>query len=189
MSANSESENRFLDFSESEMVSVTRSPEIEQQSMEQLKALTHRLRQAHGRISALSSNAKSAEKGIHTVPSVCRTTLAPWKKCESYLRRFSALTESFPAAKKLKWAHPAKPNFLATLLSLRWVAKPASIRTQGARHLRGCTQKREKSCLRWERLGKKSAASRRREKWRRRAGTARAEAATCNRNFLPRNEV
>jgi hypothetical protein len=30
MSANSESENRFLDVSETEMVSVTRSPEIEQ---------------------------------------------------------------------------------------------------------------------------------------------------------------
>jgi hypothetical protein len=36
MSVKSESENRFLDVSEAEMVSVTRSPEIEQQSMEQL---------------------------------------------------------------------------------------------------------------------------------------------------------
>jgi hypothetical protein len=49
MSANSESENRFLDVSEAEMVSVTRSPEIEQKSTEQLRALARRLGQAHGR--------------------------------------------------------------------------------------------------------------------------------------------
>ena len=55
MSANSESENRFLDVSEKEMVSVTRSPKIEQQSIEQLRALTHRLRQAHGRAKDISA--------------------------------------------------------------------------------------------------------------------------------------
>jgi hypothetical protein len=63
MSANSESENRFLDLSESEMVSVTRSPEIEQQSIEQLKALTRRLRQAHGRAKDISAQQQREIRG------------------------------------------------------------------------------------------------------------------------------
>jgi len=49
MSADAESENRLLDASELEIVSATRSPAIEELSMEELKALVHRLRQAHGR--------------------------------------------------------------------------------------------------------------------------------------------
>jgi hypothetical protein len=63
MSANSESENRFLDVSEAEMVSVTRPPEIQQQSMEQLKALTHRLRQALGRAKDISARQQREIRG------------------------------------------------------------------------------------------------------------------------------
>ena len=63
MSAKSESENRFLDVSEAEMVSVTRSPEIEQQSMEQLKALTRRLRQAHSRAKDISARQQREIRG------------------------------------------------------------------------------------------------------------------------------
>ena len=63
MSANSESEKRFLDVSEAEMVSVTKSPEIEQQSVEQLKALTHRLRQAHGRAKDISARQQREIRG------------------------------------------------------------------------------------------------------------------------------
>jgi hypothetical protein len=63
MSANSESENRFLDVSEKEMVSVTRPPEIEQQSIEQLRALTHRLRHAHGRAKDISARQQREIRG------------------------------------------------------------------------------------------------------------------------------
>jgi hypothetical protein len=63
MTANSESENRFLDVSEKEMVSGTRSPEIEQQSIEELRALTHRLRQAHGRAKDISMRQQREIRG------------------------------------------------------------------------------------------------------------------------------
>jgi hypothetical protein len=63
MNASSESENRFLDVSEKEMVSVTRSPKIEQQSIEQLRALTHRLRQAHGRAQDISARQQREIRG------------------------------------------------------------------------------------------------------------------------------
>jgi hypothetical protein len=49
MNAKAESENRALDVSELGIVSAARRPAIEQQSVEQLRALVHRLRKAHGR--------------------------------------------------------------------------------------------------------------------------------------------
>ena len=63
MSANSKSENRPLGAAESEMVSATLSPEIEQQSMEQLRALTHRLRQAHGRAKDIGARQQREIRG------------------------------------------------------------------------------------------------------------------------------
>jgi len=63
MSVKSESENRFLDVLEKEMVSGTRSPEIEQQSIEELRALTHRLRQAHGRAKDISMRQQREIRG------------------------------------------------------------------------------------------------------------------------------
>jgi hypothetical protein len=55
MSAKSQSESRWLDASESEIVDATRSPEIELQSIERLNALMHLLRQAHGRAKDISA--------------------------------------------------------------------------------------------------------------------------------------
>jgi len=111
MNANLESDNRLLDASETEMVSITRSPEIEQQSLEQLKALTHRLRQAHGRAKDISARQQREIRGKGDPRGI--------KRVQCYLRRFSASTESFRVAKKSKWRHPARPNSLAALLSSR----------------------------------------------------------------------
>ena len=49
MSANTEVEDRALNAAELEMVNGTRSPAIGQKTKEELKALAHRLRQAHSR--------------------------------------------------------------------------------------------------------------------------------------------
>jgi len=63
MSANLESENRLLDVSELEIVGATRSPTIEQLSLEQLKGLVHRLRQAHGRAKDISARQQRKIRG------------------------------------------------------------------------------------------------------------------------------
>jgi hypothetical protein len=55
MSKKSQPESRWLDSSESEIVNATHSPNIEPQSIDQLKALTHRLRQAHARAKDISA--------------------------------------------------------------------------------------------------------------------------------------
>jgi len=63
MTANTKSENRLLDASELEIVSVTRSPAIEQLAMEQLKTLVHRLRQAHDRAKDISARQQREMRG------------------------------------------------------------------------------------------------------------------------------
>src|SRR5271165_666391 len=63
MSANTESENRSLNATELEMVSGTQSPAIELQSGEELKALLHRLRQAHSRANDISARQRRELRG------------------------------------------------------------------------------------------------------------------------------
>ena len=63
MSANTESEDRALDVSELEIVSATRPPAIGQQSVEQLKALVHRLRKAHSRAKDISARQRREIRG------------------------------------------------------------------------------------------------------------------------------
>ena len=63
MSVDSGFENRFLDASEVEMVGITRSAELEQQSAPQLKALTHPLRQAHNRAKDISTRQQREIRG------------------------------------------------------------------------------------------------------------------------------
>jgi hypothetical protein len=63
MSANAEPENRLLNASELEIVSASRSPAIEQLPMEELTALAHRLRQAHGRAKNISEHQQRQMRG------------------------------------------------------------------------------------------------------------------------------
>jgi hypothetical protein len=63
MSVSARSENRLLDASELKSVSATRSPAIEQLTMQQLKALIHRLRQAHGRAKDISARQQREMRG------------------------------------------------------------------------------------------------------------------------------
>jgi hypothetical protein len=63
MSANMETENRALNSAELEMVNGTRSPAIEQKTWEELKALVHRLRQAHSRAHDLSARQQREMRG------------------------------------------------------------------------------------------------------------------------------
>src|SRR5277367_5014880 len=63
MSLSARSENRLLDASELKSVSATRSPAIEQLTMQQLKALIHRLRQAHSRARDISARQQREMRG------------------------------------------------------------------------------------------------------------------------------
>ena len=63
MSDNTSAEDRLLDKAELEMVSATRSPEIERKSKEELKALVHRLRQAHGRAQDIGARQRREIRG------------------------------------------------------------------------------------------------------------------------------
>ena len=63
MSAITESEARLLNASELAMVAATGTPEIERQSKEELKALLHRLRQAHSRANDIAARQQRELRG------------------------------------------------------------------------------------------------------------------------------
>lgn len=146
MSKKSQPESRWLDSSESEIVNATHSPEIEQQSTGQLKALTHRLRQTHARAKDISARQQREilGKADPRGPSACRAMQVPWKKCGCYLKQFSALTGSFLTAKRMSRRRLARPSFLAMHLSLRRLAKPANTRAPGRSASEGMHPKKRK---------------------------------------------
>jgi hypothetical protein len=63
MSANTESEDRALNAAELEMVKGSRPPAIEQQTKDELKALAHRLRQAHSRANDIATRQQREMRG------------------------------------------------------------------------------------------------------------------------------
>jgi hypothetical protein len=63
MSDASKEEARLLSGAELELVAVTRSPEIERQSVDQLKAVARRLREAHDRAKAIGTRQAREMRG------------------------------------------------------------------------------------------------------------------------------
>lgn len=63
MSANTEPDNRLLNASELAMVEGTKPSGIDQQSKEELKALLHRLRQAHTRAADIAARQQREIRG------------------------------------------------------------------------------------------------------------------------------
>jgi hypothetical protein len=63
MSTRTEAEDRVLDIAELEIVYASRPPTLEQQSVQQLKALVHRLRKAHGRAKDISARQRREIRG------------------------------------------------------------------------------------------------------------------------------
>jgi hypothetical protein len=63
MSTKAKSEDRLLDASELEIVGATRFPAIEKLTMEQLKALVHRLRRSHDRAKDITARQQREMRG------------------------------------------------------------------------------------------------------------------------------
>jgi hypothetical protein len=63
MSADTKNEDRLLNAAELEMVNLTRPPAIDQQTRDELKALAHRLRQAHSRANDISMRQQREIRG------------------------------------------------------------------------------------------------------------------------------
>lgn len=63
MSTRTELEDRVLDIAELEIVHASRPPALEQQSVQQLKALVHRLRKAHSRAKDIGARQRREIRG------------------------------------------------------------------------------------------------------------------------------
>ena len=119
MSANTESENRVLDASELEIVSTTRPPAIEQQSVAQLKALVHRLRKAHGRAKDISARqqreirGKSDPRGVTRV----RDNSGSIAKVQVLFEAIQRVDSELSRREENNTRRPAKRNFRVMRLS------------------------------------------------------------------------
>jgi hypothetical protein len=63
MSESAKLETRLLTAAENELVAVTRPPEIERQSVEELKSVARRLREAHDRAEAIGTRQAREMRG------------------------------------------------------------------------------------------------------------------------------
>jgi hypothetical protein len=63
MSESAKLETRLLTAAENELVAVTRPPEIERQSVEELKSVARRLREAHDRAKAIGTRQAREMRG------------------------------------------------------------------------------------------------------------------------------
>jgi hypothetical protein len=129
------------------MPPATHSPEIEQQSIDQLTSLTHRLRQAHARAKDISARQQREilGKADPRGPSACRTMQVPWEKCGCYLKQFSALTGSFLAAKRMSRGRLARPSFLAIALELKTSSQTSERPDPGRSASEGMDPKKRKA--------------------------------------------
>ena len=97
MSAKADSEARLLSASEVEIVNATQEPEIGQLTLDQLKSVGRRLRQAHDRAKDISARQRREMRGKADPRGAKREH---WRRCRCFLRLSSGLTRSFLAASK-----------------------------------------------------------------------------------------
>jgi len=155
--------------------------------VEQLKALTRRLRKAHGRAKDISARQQHEIRGKGDPRGVKRLqdNTGSLEKVRVLFDAIQRVDGELSRREETKMGTPSQAELSRRALELKMSSQTGEQPDPGRSSSEGMRPKREKSCLRSERLGKKSAASRRREKWRRRAGTARAEAAALQRKLFP----
>ena len=174
-----ESDNRWLDASELEIVNATRSPGIEQQSIDQLNALTHRLRQAHDRAKDISARhqreigGKGEPRGAKRV----QDNAGSMEKVRVLFEAIQRVDGEISRREKSSAGTPSQAELARHALELKMSSQTSEHPDPGRSASEGMQPKKEKSCSKSGRPEKKSVVSRRRAKWRRRAGTARVNKA------------
>jgi len=119
MSKKSQSEGRWLDSSESEIVNATFSPEIEQQSIDQLKALTHRLRQAHARAKDISARQQREILGKADPRKRVQDNAGSVEKVRVLFEAIQRVDGELSRRDRNVAGRLARPSFLAVRLILR----------------------------------------------------------------------
>ena len=157
MSANAEAENRALNAAELEMVNGTRPPAIEQQTKDELKALAHRLRQAHSRANDISVRQQREMRGKAEPHGAQRAQDAAGSiaKTQALFEAIQSVDQELSRREEIETGKPSPAEFARRALELKMSAEsnthpdPGRTASQGIREKKrtekftGGTSKRE----------------------------------------------
>jgi len=154
---NVESENRALNAAELAMVNDTRSPAIEQKTREELKALAHRLRQAHSRAHDISARQQREMRGKAEPHGARRAeeNAGNVVKAQLLLEAIRRIDEELSRRDEIETGRPSPSEFARRALELKMRSEsghhpdPGRTASQGIREKKrteeftGGTSKRE----------------------------------------------
>lgn len=120
-----DSEDRVLSDAELEMVNGTRPPAIEQKPKEELKALVHRLRQAHSRAHDISARQKREMRGKadpHGATPV-RENAGTVAKAQALLEAIQRVDKELSKRDEAETGRPSSSEFARKALEMKMSAK------------------------------------------------------------------
>ncbi len=141
-----DSEDRLLNDAELEMVNGTRPPAIDEQTKEELKALVHRLRQAHSRAHDIGVRQKREIRGKaepHGAAPV-RENGGTVAKAQALLEAIQRVDHELSRRDEAETGRPSPSEFARRALELKMSAKTGSHPDAGRTASKGIREKKRK---------------------------------------------
>jgi hypothetical protein len=123
-----DAEDRALNEAELEMVNATRPPAIEQKTKDELKALVHRLRQAHSRAHDISARQRREIRGKaepHGATPV-KENAGTVQKAQALLEAIQRVDQELSRRDEAETGRPSSSEFARRALEMKMSAKTNS---------------------------------------------------------------
>jgi hypothetical protein len=127
MIATTDAENRALNAAELDMVNGTRPPAIEQRTRDELKALTHRLRQAHSRANDIATRQQREIRGKAEPHGASRAKDAAGSvaKTQALFEAIQRIDEELKRRDEIETGRPTTADYARHALELKMSAEAA----------------------------------------------------------------
>jgi hypothetical protein len=144
MSASMEAENRALNAAELDMVNGTRRPEIEQKTRDELKALAHRLRQAHSRANDIATRQQREIRGKAEPHSARRAqdNAGSIAKTQALFDAIQRIDQELSRREEIETGRPSMAEFARRALELKMSAESGNHPDPGRTASQGIRQKK-----------------------------------------------
>jgi hypothetical protein len=142
--SNAEAENRALNAAELEMVNGTRPPAIEQKTKDELKALVHRLRQAHSRANDISIRQQREMRGKAEPHGARRAqeNAGNVLKAQLLLEAIHRIDQELSRREDIETGRPSQTEFARRALELKMNAAPPPHPDPGRTPSKGIREKK-----------------------------------------------
>ena len=166
--SDAEAENRALNAAELDMVNGTRSPAIEQKTKDELKALVHRLRQAHSRANDISVRQQREMRGKAEPHGARRAQESAGNvlKARLLLEAVHRIDQELSRREEVEIGRPSQTDFVRRALELKMNAAapphpdPGRTPSKGIRETNGSIHRRHIQKGNGPRLPSKAAQAR-----------------------------